>query len=105
MPHDNVDGDRHRSQPFAESVVVGAWGRRFVDCYVDGDIGVCRSIGKLDCVVDPSNRAHRIPNTDKVYIAFARKSCFKIGKYMKIDIVAFDHPNSIWNQRFIARRE
>jgi len=63
--------------------------------------GFCRE-WKINSIIDPSERTYRVPNTHEVYLAFARKGLFKVGRDSEIDWPLFHHSDFVRNQGIVT---
>ena len=69
----------------------------------DVQVGISRSAGKreMDGIIDPSKRADRVPDANKVRLAFPRKRLLEVRRYRKIDRLLLDHPDGKRDQPFV----
>src|SRR5437867_1290233 len=63
----------------------------------DLQVGILRGRREWETnsVVDPTHRAHRIPNPDEMRFTLPRERLFKIGSNSEVDLFLFNHSDCI----------
>lgn len=62
--------------------------------------GLCER--EMYSVVHPADGTYRIPNTDKMWLAFTRERVLEISRDCEINVLVLNHANRIWNQAFVS---
>src|SRR6185437_2089019 len=62
----------------------------------------CTGVRERHSVVHPAYGTHRVPYAEEMWLAFAGKSTFEILGDFELDVLRFEHPDSVRNETLVT---